>query len=276
AARIREGGVPAEDADGAITPSPPGILEVHVIDALAERVDELDVVDALVAEVRRVEVEPEAPVATDRFDRALSGRDVEGDLRRMDLEPEVDVHSIERVEDRLETSREVIEASLPILLRRRRKRVDRMPDARPREAVDDGGKLLASGAGVDEPPTRLPRPDHLLGGTLADAFRIAIAPDVGRKDQFVPLVDRIADRLPDQMVRDRVRGEAVPLEDLPAPFAIGVVRERLIDVEMIAPAGELEAVVTKVRGLLAHGFERKIRPLSGEKRDGSRHDFPPP
>src|SRR5690606_38911072 len=69
AARIREGGVPAEDADGAITPSPPGILEVHVIDALAERVDELDVVDALVAEVRRVEVEPEAPVATDRFDR---------------------------------------------------------------------------------------------------------------------------------------------------------------------------------------------------------------
>ena len=70
-ARVREIGVPAEDAYRAITVPPPCVLHVRVENARAEFADELDVIDALVAEVARVVVEPEALVALHRFDRAL-------------------------------------------------------------------------------------------------------------------------------------------------------------------------------------------------------------
>ena len=44
AARVGEGGVSAEDADGAVAVAPPGIFHVAVIDAVFEGADEFDVV----------------------------------------------------------------------------------------------------------------------------------------------------------------------------------------------------------------------------------------
>src|SRR5687768_11460202 len=49
--RIPEIHVPAEDSDGAIAVAPPHILHVRVINAVAERPDEPDIVDALISEV---------------------------------------------------------------------------------------------------------------------------------------------------------------------------------------------------------------------------------
>jgi hypothetical protein len=100
AARVAEARVAAEDARRAVAVAPPDVLHVHVVDALSERADELHVVDALVAQVRGVVVEAEAPVALDGLDGALGARDVEGDLGRVDLEAEVDVAGLEGLEDR--------------------------------------------------------------------------------------------------------------------------------------------------------------------------------
>jgi hypothetical protein len=58
AARVAEVGVTAEDANGAVAVAPPDVLHVGVVNAVSEDADELYVVHALVAEVRRIVVEP--------------------------------------------------------------------------------------------------------------------------------------------------------------------------------------------------------------------------
>src|SRR5215212_4221662 len=127
--------MPAEDADGAVAVAPPDVLHVAVINAIAEGADEFDVVDALVAEVRGVVVEAEALVAPYRIDRALGRGDVEGYLSWMHFQGEVDVRLVEFREDRLPAIGKILKTLLPVFLIGGRKRVDRMPDARPVEAA---------------------------------------------------------------------------------------------------------------------------------------------
>src|SRR4051812_26807338 len=98
----------------------------------------------------------------------------------MYLEREVDVLLLERVEDGAEALGEIVETLLSVFLVGRREGVDRVPNGGPGEAVDDSGESGLLGRGVDEPPAGLGRVDHLLGGTLADALGVAVAPDVGR------------------------------------------------------------------------------------------------
>src|SRR5205085_11264789 len=98
------------------------------------------VIDALVAEVRGVVVEAEALVTVDGFDGALGGGGVEGDFGWVDFEREIDVHFVKLREDRLPAVGEIIETLLPIFLIGGREGVDRMPDARAGEAIDDSAK----------------------------------------------------------------------------------------------------------------------------------------
>jgi len=89
----------------------------------------------------------------------------------------------------------------------------------------------------------------------------------------VPCVDRVADGLADEVVAD---GKAIQIErceQIPLGFAVAVVGEGFVDFEVVAPAGEFEAVVAPVRCHLAERFEREVGPLSGEKCDGSWHGF---
>src|SRR4029079_12843845 len=144
ATRVAEARVPPEDADRAVALPPPDVLQVHVEDAVGEPADERDVVDALVREVRRVVVEPEARVAPDRFERALRGGDLERDLRRVHLQREVHALALERVEDGTEALPEVCEPRVPEVLSGRREGGERVADARAPEAghepqADTGG-----------------------------------------------------------------------------------------------------------------------------------------
>jgi len=104
--------------------------------------NELHVVNSLVTEMRRIVVEPEAPVSSHRRDRAFGGCEVEGDLSGMDFEGKVDVDAIERLKNRAKTPGEVLKSLLPEILRRRRKRINGVPDRRPREAVDDSRRSV--------------------------------------------------------------------------------------------------------------------------------------
>src|SRR5690606_21271925 len=87
-----------------------------------------------------------------------------------------------------------------VRLRGRREGVERVPDRRTGEAVDHLETELRGGmAGAD----------HLLGGALSDALGLAVAPDVVGQYGLVPFVDGVADRLPDEVIRDREEFEAV-------------------------------------------------------------------
>src|ERR1700722_8324429 len=91
AAGVAEGGVSAEDADGAVALVEPDVFHVNVEDAGGESVEKFDVIDALVCEMGGVEIEAEAGVIFDGCQGAVGGGDVEGDFAGVDFEGEVDV-----------------------------------------------------------------------------------------------------------------------------------------------------------------------------------------
>jgi len=233
--------VSAEDPNAAVAVTPPGVLHVHVEDSTGKATDEGHIIDSLVAQVRGIEVESKPAVALDCGDRLLGAGDVEGDLGRVHLEPEVHVEPVIRVEDRPKPFREILESLVPISPRGRREGVDRMPDRGAGEPVDHRrmASLPGPGLGVKERAGRLAGPDHLLRGPAPNALGIAIAPDFGRQDRPVALVDEVAHGLADEMIGDGVAGQLVIRQQLPELPAVAGAGGRLIYVEVIPPAGQL-------------------------------------
>ena len=87
----------------------------------------------------------------------------------------------------------------------------------------------------------------------------------------MPLVDVVAHGLADEVVADREHLEAVLGEQVAAPLRVAVLLERALDVEVVTPARELEAVEAELLRLLGDGLEGQIGPLAGEQGDRSRH-----
>ena len=114
-----------------------------MVDAFVELVEELDVIDALIAQVRGVVVEAEAFVPFDRVDRALRGDDVECDFGGVDFEREVDVFFFKRIQDRPKAFAKVGIALVEIRLVGRGEGVERVPDGGASKAVDDAGEVVA-------------------------------------------------------------------------------------------------------------------------------------
>ena len=137
-----------------------------------------------------------------------------------------------------------------------------MPDRRAAEAVDLLYAELRGGPrGVLHP----------LGRPRADALGLAVAVDLRRQDRAVALVDPVAHRLADEVRADRPHVQVVALEDLLPRAAVRLVRERLVDLEVVAPARELEPVEAPAASLLGQVLERQVGPLAAEQRDRSRH-----
>ena len=139
-----------------------------------------------------------------RRQRAPGRRDVEGDFRGMHFEREVDVFFFKHVKDRQPAFGEVGETFVQKFLTRRRKRVKRMPDAGAGEAVHDGGALrtatiLFCGCRVKKFSRGAGGGFHFFGGALADAFGLAVAPDIGGQNGPVPFVNQIAHGLADEV-----------------------------------------------------------------------------
>jgi len=244
----------------------------------AELAQEAEVVDALVAEVARVEVEAEARVVADGGERAARGDGVEGDFGGMDFEREADVRGFARREDGPPRRAEARVAVLDLRRGDGREGVEEVPDRAAREADDDGAgralrQVVADGlrSRVEEAPRRLDGVDHLRRRALADAVRAAVAPDALGEDGAVALVDGIADGLADEVIADGEGGEAVVGEELPLLLAVVVLLQRALRVEVVSPARELEAVVAESLGLLAELLEREVGPLAGEEADGAGH-----
>jgi hypothetical protein len=239
-----------------------GVLDVRVQDLRAELEHERRRVEELVLEVARVEVDPEALAVADRGERAPRRDEVVGDLGRVHLEREAHALGLEDVDDRAPALGELLVAALDCRKVVRRERVEHVPDRRAGEACYDLHAELGGGArGVLHP----------LGGAAAHALGFSVTPHVGVEHGAVALVDRVAYGLPDQVVADRPHAEPVALEQLAAAGAVAAVAQRLRDVEVVTPAGELEPVEAPLAALAGQRVERQVGPLAGEQRYGTAH-----
>ena len=210
---------------------------MHVVDPVGELERELRGVEELVREVARVEVDAERLAVVDRVQRLPRRDEVVRDLGRVHLEAEPDALLVEDVHDRAPPLGEVLVAALDLVVVVGRERVDQVPDRRAGEAVHLPDAEPRGGAG---------RVLHPLGRARANALLLAVAVDLGREDRLVARVDAVADRLSDEMRADRQHVQVVALQDLLPRPAVAVVLERLVDLEVVAPAGELEAVEAPV------------------------------
>src|SRR5688572_3791355 len=101
AARIAEVDVAGQNSRAAVKRDD-RVLDVHVVDAVGERPDELDRIDPLPMEVAGVEVEAEFLAMAKRFKGPLRRVDVKRNLGRMDLQGELHAALGKHVEDRVE------------------------------------------------------------------------------------------------------------------------------------------------------------------------------
>ena len=76
----------AEHTNRSITMTPPGILHVSVVDTIGKSSDELNVIDPLISQMRRIIVETKAFVSLDRG-QAVAPRAcyVKGNFGRVDF-----------------------------------------------------------------------------------------------------------------------------------------------------------------------------------------------
>jgi hypothetical protein len=138
-----------------------------------------------------------------------------------------------------------------------------MPDRTPRESVHDLNTQIRSGAGGQL---------HLFRSAATHTFGIPITPHMSRKDRFVPVVDDVAHGLADQVIADREYIQSVRLKHLTLSDTVAGIVRGPNHIKVIAPAGQLEAIVSPRCSLLCQFRKREIGPLACEECDGSAHD----
>ena len=171
--------------------------------------------------MRGIKVEAKALVALDSRDGALGAGDVERDLGGMRFEREVDVRLFECFENRAKAFRKIGKTFFEIDLVGWRKCVVCVPNARTGETIHHGRIII---------------------------FAFAIAPDRGRKDRFMAVVNQVADCLADEVVGDREACQPMAVKQLPKFLAILCITRGLIYIEMIAPAREFQTIVPHLLG----------------------------
>ena len=208
--------------------------------------------DALPQQVARVEVQAELQPVRKLLKQALRRIVVKGYLARMYLQRELHVVLLELVEYRRPQLYYLVAAVLYHLLRGLREGVQVAPD---RGARESGDYLDAHLVGDDR------RLLHRLNAPLPYCLRL-VGQGRGRK-VVQPRVRRVAYALPDDVSRQRLADEPVLLKLLLHPGDVALVRQRTVEIQIVAPAGDLQAVIAHAPGKLAQLVERKVCPLAG-------------
>ena len=261
AALVAEGGMATKYADGAVPVPPPHVLHVHVMDEVLEGVEELDVVHALVGHMAGVEVEAKGVMLIHRVEGFPGGLGVEGHLRGVYFERELDFLRLKDVQDRHPAVGELPVACLNHLFGHGGEAVEEVPDRAAGEAVHHFDAQVFGGDGGVA---------HLCGRALVDILGGAVTPDALGENGLVAQVNGGADALADQMVADRPNVEAVFGQQFAntGTVAHAVRAGRLFDIE-VAPAGQFQALVAPAGGLFRQNCELQVGPLAGEEGGGS-------
>ena len=191
-------------------------------------------------EVARVEVDPEARAVADRRQRLARGHEVVGDLGRVDLEREAHALGLEDVDDRPPALGELLVAALDLGEVVGRERVEQVPDRRAGEAGDDLDAELrrprarcpsSARRRAARTPSGSPSP-HTSGGSTP-WWRASIGSHTAWPTRWLPIAQQPS---PWRSSSSRRPGAVAAGRD----SACG-------DVEVIAPAGELEPVEAPLR-----------------------------
>ena len=95
---------------------------------------------------------------------------------------------------------------------------------------------------------------------------------VRRQDGLVPRVDHVQHGLADEVIADRPDLKPVALQQFAFPLAVFRLGHGQIDLEVIAPAGQFEAIVTETLELLGQLLQGQVGPLAREHGDRSWHE----
>jgi hypothetical protein len=74
----------------------------------------------------------------------------------------------------------------------------------------------------------------------------------------------ITNALPNQVSANGKTLQIVFIEDIPTASNVTIFLKRLVNFEMIAPAGELEAIEAPLADLLGQGLQGQVSPLARE------------
>src|ERR1700757_131320 len=114
----------------------------------------------------------------------------------MNLESEVNVQRVERVQDWQKALSEIIETFLQELLARWRKSVTGVPDRRTGKPADHRRKTqILVRFGVEEISAGSRRNFHIFRRALTHTFGMAISPDLRRQDCLMTFIDVVANCL---------------------------------------------------------------------------------
>jgi len=184
----------------------------------------------------------------------------------MDFQGELDPFCLEDIQDGEPAGGEVPVAGVNVGLAGRWEEIELAPHAGAGEAVDDLDAEEPGGARCVL---------HLLGAALPHPLGVAVAPQARGQDALMALINRvIGHTLAYQVAADGKTLQVVLLQQRPLLPDVLVVLQRLIYLEVVSPAGELQAVKTPRAGLLRQLLQRQIGPLAGEESNGSGHSAP--
>ena len=219
-------------------------------------IDEVEIIELLQHEMRRIEQQARARMVVDRGEEAFPGRAVMDVLAGMDLERAIDAHLFEHVEDRSPATGEFGERFLDQPGGTLRPRIH----VRPSQCAREGGMRGQAeiGAGARGELDLLDRPKLALGG-LAVNFG-------GREAVEQRVVCRMhRDQLPLQMRRQFGDFNGMFGEAAAKIVAIGLALGGELQVDQLRIAGDLDADVTEPRRPFGQRVERIERGCVAEE-----------
>jgi len=208
-----------------------------------------------------IKVEAKGRPTAHRLQRPPGRGPVERDLSRVYLQGELHAALVEHVQDRVPQLGEGLEAVLHHLVADGREAVEQVPDGRPGEAVHHLDPHVLGRLG-----RVLHGPDRPLALLLSAARTVR-----GREPVAPRVVVGVAHELARQVVADREQLQAVPVQDRPLPVAVLGVLGGLVHVQVVAPTGQLQPVVSEPSHLLREPLQGQVRPLARKDRHRSCH-----
>ena len=209
---------------------------------------------ALPQQVAGVEVQAELGAVGKLLQQLLGGVVVESDLAGMDLQGELDAVGLELIQDRGPQAHDLVVAVLDHLLGGLGEGIQPLPDGRAGEARDHiAAQLLGHHGGllhgVDRPGADLLR---LVGQRRGSKV---VQPGIGS----------VAHTLADDVAGQSLADQVVLRQGLLDPGHVAVIAVRTVNVDAVAPAGDLQAVIAHLGRQRTQFIEGQVRPLAGAK-----------